>query len=69
MPKAVLGVGYNLTPNIELTASYGHTFGKTSAPKTLVNGTSSLQPPLEPLVDTTSVASSNEVMAGVNVYF
>ena len=69
MPKVELGVGYNLSSRVELTAFYGRSFGKKDASTPQVTANTNMQPPLEPLVDTTKVLSSGEVMAGVNVYF
>ncbi len=70
LPKVAVGLGYNITTNIELTAQYSHTFGsKISQIKkgsSLVTGKNNGE---QLLVNSSKIPSNNEVLVGVNYYF
>lgn len=65
-PKLAVGAGYNVLPNLELTAEYSHTFGDkfNSISQNSFDSDNNLKES-----SVTNIASNNAVLVGVNYYF
>ncbi len=58
LPEAAVGVGYNLTPSVELTAQYSRIFGRKVHTQSSVAA-----------IEANRIPSANIVMVGANYYF
>ncbi len=70
LPKLAVGIGYDIAPNVELTAEYSHTFGdkihQVGKGSQIVDSKFVNE---QLLVDASKIPSNNEVLVGVNYYF
>ncbi len=69
LPKVAVGVGYNITQNVELTAQYSHTFGDKIHQIDEKGQLFDKKWNEQMLVNASKIPSNNEVLVGANYYF